>query len=450
MVDEAGTGAWFAELAWLPDSAGAATRRVLIETDGERITAVTPGVAPPAHARHLPGLVLPAFGNAHSHAFQRALRGRAEAGPGTFWTWRDRMYELAAGLDPDSYRALARATYAEMALAGVTTVGEFHYVHHRPDGRPYPDPNTMQSALADAAAEAGVRLTLLDTCYLRGGFDRPVEGVQRRFSDGGAGAWARRAAERPRWPHVRPGAAIHSVRAVDAEAMTVVRDWAVERGAPLHIHVSEQPAENAACLTATGRTPTALLADRGVLGPDTTVVHASHIPQEDVATLGAAGARVCLCPTTERSLGDGVGPAPALRDAGCPLSLGSDSHAAIDLLGEARAVELEQRVRTGTRGHHPPAELLTAATRGSAAALGWDAGEIARGHLCDLVAVDLDSPRLAGFRTEEAAAFAVFAATAADVTHVVRSGQPIVADGEHLLVGDVAGALRRAIAAVAP
>ena len=231
--------------------------------------------------------MLPGFANAHSHAFHRALRGRTHEHGGTFWTWRERMYAVAARLDPDSYLALARAAYAEMALAGVTAVGEFHYLHHGPDGRPYADPNAMGHALAQAAADAGIRLTLLDTCYLTADVDgRPVEGVQRRFSDGTADAWAERVAALRDGPGLRIGVAAHSVRAVPRAALPVVAEAA--GGRPLHVHLSEQPAENAACLAAHGLTPTGLLAAEGLLGPATTAVHATHLTGADIALLGSS------------------------------------------------------------------------------------------------------------------------------------------------------------------
>lgn len=441
--------AWFAEVAWLPAVGGRAVEDVLIEEEAGRITRVTVGAAPPAGANRLPGLVLPGLANTHSHAFQRALRGRTEAGHPTFWDWREEMYRVADRLDPDSYGALARAAYAEMALAGITAVGEFHYVHHDPGGRPYSDPNAMQEALAGAAAAAGVRITLLDTCYLRGGFDEEVSGVQRRFCDGDADRWAERAAARRSHPHVRLGAAVHSVRAVDPGGVAAVAGWARRHGATLHVHVSEQRGENQACVAATGRTPAQLLADCGALGQNTTAVHATHLTVTDVQLLGATGTRVCLCPTTERFLGDGAGPGAALAAAGCPLSVGTDSHASVDLFEEARSVELHERLATRARGHHNPRALLRAATRGGMQALGWDSGQIAPGALCDLVAVDLGAPRMAGFDPAQAAGFAVFAAAAADVTHVVVGGRLVVDGGEHLLVGDVGWALRQAIAAVA-
>jgi formiminoglutamate deiminase len=439
---------WHAELAWRGPGLGLA-ERVLVEVEGERIAAVTEGADPPPGAARLAGVTVPGLANGHSHAFHRALRGRTHRGGGDFWSWRELMYQVAGALDPDRYLELATASYAEMALAGITAVGEFHYLHHDPAGRPYADPNLMGETLAEAAGRAGVRLTLIDTCYLRAGVaGEPLAGVQVRFGDGDAGAWAERAGALRDHPGLRVAAGIHSVRAVDPAAMATVAAWAEDRQAPLHLHLSEQRAENQACLAATGRTPAALAAAAGVLGPRTTAVHATHLTDEDVALLGATRTTVCLCPTTERDLADGVGPARALADAGSPLCLGSDSHAVIDLFEEARAVELDERLVTERRGHHRPADLLAAATRNGMAALGWDAGRLAPGQLADLVTVDLGSVRLAGARPADAVDHLVFAATAADVTSVVVSGRQVVRDGRHLLVGDVAGALDRAIGAL--
>ena len=277
------------ELAWL--GGDRAERDVLVRVDGERITAVEPGATgPAAGATRLAGLTVPGFANAHSHAFHRALRGRTQRGAGSFWTWREQMYAVAATLDPDRYHRLARATFAEMALAGVATVGEFHYLHHGPGGEPYADPNAMGAALIAAAAEAGIRLTLLDTCYLRGGIGVEVDETQRRFSDGDALGWAARASALADGPGVRIGAAIHSVRAVDPAAIEIVAAWAAERGAPLHAHVSEQPAENEQCLAAYGCSPTQLLADRAALSDRFTAVHGTHTSEADHTLLGAAAA----------------------------------------------------------------------------------------------------------------------------------------------------------------
>ncbi|MEU1780939.1 formimidoylglutamate deiminase [Streptomyces abikoensis] len=438
---------YWAEHAWLGTHVEPG---VAIEVTGGRITAVRTNVpAPPPGATTLRGLTLPGLANAHSHAFHRALRGRTQVGSGTFWTWRDVMYGVADRLTPDSYFALARATYAEMALAGITCVGEFHYLHHGPGGTPYADPNAMGEALIAAAAEAGIRITLLDTAYLSAGFGEPPNHHQARFSDGTADAWAERAAALKPAGHARIGAAVHSVRAVPADQLTTVADWAKEREAPLHVHLSEQTAENDACLAAHGRTPTRLLADHGVLGPRTSAVHATHLTAEDIALLGGAASTICMCPTTERDLADGIGPAVALQRAGSPLSLGSDSHAVIDLLEEARAMELDERLRSRTRGHWTAAALLRAATEDGHASLGWaDAGRIEQGALADLTTVALDSVRTAGPAPRHGAETAVFAATGADIRHTVVGGRHVVRDGVHQLVPDVPRELADSIAAL--
>ncbi len=423
---------------------------VAMDVHDGRVTAVrTDTGTPPPGAEILRGLTLPGLANAHSHAFHRALRGTVQVGSGTFWTWREVMYSVADKLTPETYHALARAVYAEMALAGITSVGEFHYVHHAPGGTRYADPNAMGEALIEAAAEAGIRITLLDTAYLSSGFGQPPTSHQLRFSDGSADAWAERCSLLKERDHARIGAAIHSVRAVPAEQLATVAGWAGERGAPLHVHLSEQTAENEACHEVHGCTPTQLLALHGVLGPRTTGVHNTHLTAEDISLLGGSGTGTCMCPTTERDLADGIGPAVALQNEGSPLSLGSDSHAVIDLLEEARAMELNERLRTRTRGHWTAAALLRAASADGHTALGWDdAGTLEPGALADFTTIALDSVRTAGPLPRLGAETAVFAASAADVTHTVVGGRHVVRDGAHALVPDVPKALADAVAAL--
>ncbi|MFF7600391.1 formimidoylglutamate deiminase [Streptomyces mirabilis] len=441
------TQTYWLEHAWLDTHVEPGV--ALDVTDG-RITAVRENTAtPPPGAEILRGLTLPGLANAHSHAFHRALRGTVQVGSGTFWTWREIMYSFADRLTPDTYHALARAVYAEMALAGVTAVGEFHYVHHTPGGTPYADPNAMGEALVAAADEAGIRITLLDTAYVSSGFGQPPNHHQLRFSDGSAEAWAERSSLLKDRDHARIGAAIHSVRAVPAGQLATVARWAEERQAPLHVHLSEQTAENDACQAAHGCTPTRLLADHGVLGPRTTGVHNTHLTDEDIALLGDSRTGTCMCPTTERDLADGIGPAAALQRAGSPLSLGSDSHAVIDLLEEARAMELNERLRTRTRGHWTAAALLRAASADGHAALGWqDAGTLEAGALADFTTIALDSVRTAGPVPRLGAETAVFAATAADVRHTVVGGRHVVRDGAHALVPEVPQALAQAVEAL--
>lgn len=423
---------------------------VAVDVADGRIAAVRPGAAtPPPGAEILRGFTLPGLANAHSHAFHRALRGAVQVGSGTFWTWREVMYQVAARLTPQSYFTLARAVYAEMALAGITAVGEFHYLHHAPGGTPYADPNAMGEALIAAAADAGIRITLLDTAYLSAGFGEPPTTHQQRFCDGTAEKWAERADGLKDGEHVRIGAAIHSVRAVPAAQLSTVASWASARNAPLHVHLSEQTAENDACLAAHGCTPTRLLADHGVLGARTTGVHNTHLTADDIALLGGTTTGTCMCPTTERDLADGIGPATALQAAGSPLSLGSDSHAVIDLFEEARAMELDERLRSRTRGHWTSAALLRAATADGHTALGWhDAGRLEPGALADFTTLALDTVRTSGPPPRLAAETAVFAGSAADVRHTVVGGRHVVRDGAHTAVPDAPRALADAIAAM--
>ncbi len=411
--------------AWVD---GAVYDDVLVEVAGGRFTRVTPDVAAAdvPRATRLAGLTLPGLANAHSHAFHRALRGRTQRERGTFWTWREQMYDVAGRLTPDSYRELAAATFREMVAAGYTSVGEFHYLHHQADGRPHDEPNAMRDALRDAAETAGIRLVLLDTAYLSSGFGAPPEGVQVRYSDGSGAAWAARAGAGP--------AAIHSVRAVPRDELHHFRGRH-----PLHVHLSEQVAENDACLAAYGLTPTGLLHAEGLLGPGTTVVHATHLTDEDVELLGSTRTNACLTPTTERALADGIGPARRLADAGCRLSVGSDSHAVVDPFEELRGLEMHERLATQARGHFTATELLDVATAHDVLGLG-DVGRIEVGARADLVTLDTASPRTAGTGADEHTA--VFAATGADVTHVVVDGRVVHRHGDEPSVG---GALAETI-----
>ncbi|GAA3541693.1 formimidoylglutamate deiminase [Nocardioides daeguensis] len=421
--------AYLLEHAWV---GGRVQDTVRVEVEHGRITSVEADAT--RTGVPLRGLTLPGFANTHSHAFHRALRGRTQADRGTFWTWREQMYAVAGQLDPDTYYELARATYAEMVAAGYTSVGEFHYLHHQPDGTPYDDPNAMGNALLAAARDAGIRITLLDTLYLSSGFGAAPEGVQRRFSDGSAEAWQERVAGLAPLTGADSliGVAAHSVRAVPADSLKGFAPY-VEEGVPVHVHLSEQVEENAACVAAHGVTPTRLLADHGVLGPTTSAVHATHLTDEDIRLLGEARVFASFCPTTERDLGDGIGPARALQQAGSILTLGSDSHAVIDAFEEMRAVEMDERLASRTRGHWTAAELLLAGTADGHRSLGFaDAGEIAVGQRADLVTVDLASPRTAGTGGDEHTA--VFAASGADVTHVIVDGT-VVFDGDHDRVG---------------
>ena len=440
------TETYWCEHAWLGGE-GVATGVLLTVADGV-IAAVEPGAdASPREATRLGGLTLPGFANTHSHSFHRALRGRTHSDGGTFWSWRERMYELAAVLDPDPFEALAAATFAEMVLAGYTVVGEFHYLHHDRHGVSYADPNELGHRVVAAARQAGIRLTLLDTCYLRGGFGTEPNSVQRRFSDGNAPHWINRAGDLVDTPTCRVGAAIHSVRAVDPESIRTVATWAADRDLPIHAHVSEQPRENADCLAAYGATPIGVLDGAGALSERFTAVHATHVGDDDIATLASHRSCCCICPTTERELADGIGPTARLRHAGVKLCIGSDSQAVIDPFEETRAVELNERLSSLRRGNHQPDELLTAATSSGYASLGWTGGgSLAVGSLADFVTVGFDSPRLAGSDHDDPLGAAVFAGASTDVRHVVVGGEVVVSDGVHERV-DVTAALGESITA---
>jgi len=384
--------------------------------------------APPERDDTRLGLVAPGFVNAHSHAFHRVLRGRTHDGRGDFWAWRERMYDVAGALTPESYRDLAEKVFLEMRDAGYTAVGEFHYVHHRPSGAPYPD-HAMELALADAAVTAGIRLVLLDACYLRGGIGEDLSARQRRFADADVHAWLERwhglrdavAADPRRSGLVTVGAAVHSVRAVtESDLAVVARD--LPASVPLHIHVSEQPAENSASLDAYGLTPTALLAETGLLRPSLAAVHATHLEDDDIRALGAAGVSIVMCPTTEADLGDGIGPAPELAAAGANLAIGSDQNAVIDPFAEMARLELDQRLRALRRGVFAPGQLWHAGSAGGAQALGLEPERplpgLRAGAAFDAVEIAPDSPRTCGVEPLQLP----LAASSGDVTATIVGG----------------------------
>jgi formiminoglutamate deiminase len=378
------------------------------------------------------GTVLPGFGNAHSHAFHRALRGQTHGEGGDFWLWRERMYRVAAQLDPLKYQELATAVFAEVLVSGYTAVGEFHYVHHRADGTPYEPAHAMELALAAAARAVGIRLVLLDTVYLQGGIGRELAPEQVPFGDGSAADWL------ARWHSLRSalrgddlvtlGAALHSVRAVRPDAMSEVLAG-LPAEVPLHVHLSEQPQENEDCVAAYGLTPAGLLDSLGALAPRLSVVHATHLSDADRALLGEAGVTVVMCPTTEADLGDGIGPALVLASSGCPIALGSDQNAVIDPFLEMRGLEMGERLASRQRGCFAPAALLSAATSAGYAALGLGQHRLQPGDPCDLVEISTISVRTVGSSPEQLP----LTATASDVLRVIVGGQVVAESGR--LVG---------------
>jgi formiminoglutamate deiminase len=438
-----GRTTYWAEHAWLPTGLATGVRFDVVD-----------GVFAGVHRRarsesadvRLHGVVLPGLANAHSHAFHRALRGRTHGDGGNFWTWRQQMYAVTRHLTPDTYLALARAVFAEMVLSGTTVVGEFHYLHHDLSGRPYADPNVMGEAVIQAARDAGLRLTLLDTCYLAGGLSGdghvPLDEVQRRFTDGDVDRWATRVAALTPDATTRIGAAVHSVRAVPRDDLRAMAE--VTRGRIVHAHVSEQPAENLATQMFYGATPAELLDEAGLLGDRFSAVHATHLSDHDVELLGRSSSTACFCPTTERDLADGIGPARALADAGARISLGSDQHAVIDPFEEVRGLEMHERLSSNERGRFTPDELMAAASVDGYRSLGWqDAGLVADGAVADFVVVRTDTVNTAGAKAGQI----LYSATRSDVDTVVVGGQVVVESGRHRL-GDVAALLGKALSDV--
>ena len=444
MTPDASGAVFRCDAAWI---GGAVRRHVQIRTVGGFIASLSETGAPIADGdtvENLPGLVVPGFADAHSHVFHRAFRGLTHNRGGTFWTWRNLMYSLADRLTPDTLRDLAFAGYLELLCAGYTSVGEFHYLHHQPGGQRYADPNAMGLAVADAAQQAGIDLTLLDVAYLAGGFGVPLSAVQQRFSDGSVQAWRERVEELRRVPRLglRVAVAAHSVRAVPAADLPVVA--AAAHGGPLHAHLSEQPAENQAAVAATGLTPTQLLAETGVLGPATALVHATHLSRGDIEMIGRERCFAVICPTTEADLADGLGPVASLALAGARLTLGGDQHVIVDPFAQARGLEYGERLSSGQRGVFSPARLLDAATAESHAAIGSPGGRLEVGAPADLVAIRTDSARTAGADAGQL----VMCASAADVQTVVVGGVVRARSRNHVTYGDpgplLAGAIARA------
>ncbi len=386
------------------------------------------------------GAVLPGFVNAHSHAFQRVLRGRVEGRGGDFWSWRERMYHAALELDPDDVRIASRAAFLEMLLAGYTGVVEFHYLHHGPLGRPYAEPNALAHAVLEAASEVGIRICLLETAYAQPGAGFVPDPAQHRFIDPSAEAFLERAEdlrgrlERGDWPLATFGLALHSVRAVPREWLVELGAWAERGRFPVHMHVSEQPAEVEACLSETGRRPVELLDDLGLLGPRFTAVHAIHLEEGEIRLLAKSGTGVCACPSTEGNLGDGFVPAARLFGANVAVCLGTDSHASIDPFVEMRELDYRERLRSGTRqGAAVAASLLEAASAVGAERAAWSgvAGRLRQGWAADLVVLDAAAPSLCGASAESLAAHVVVAGSPRLVRDVYVGGRQVVRAGRH-------------------
>lgn len=423
----------------------------LLVDDGGRVLRITRGPEDAARVVDLPGqALLPGMVNAHSHSFQRLIRGRSETrvlNGGNFWSWRDAMYAAAAGLTPDDVYDVSRMAFLEMALAGITTVGEFHYVHRRPDGQAYEDPNELAHRVIAAARSVGIRIALLRVAYFRAGYCLPPDPGQTRFIEpldeflencealnselvGNSDAWM--------------GVAPHSVRAVPLVELEQIAAWSRERGLPLHLHAAEQRGELEACVAEYGTTPVALLARHGILSSATTLVHAVHVDAGELDAIAEAGATICACPTTERNLGDGIVRARDAAERGIRFAFGSDSETQIDLLEDARALEYHLRLKTERRllldqieGKALAARLFAYATRGGAESLVANSGNLAAGEWADFFTIDLRDPAVAGVEPEHLLAAIVFTLQRSGIRDVVVRGQQVVREGAHPLQKEI-------------
>jgi formimidoylglutamate deiminase len=413
---------------------------------------VAEGSASSGETVSLPGkALLPGFVNAHSHSFQRLIRGKSESrltSGRDFWSWRGTMYHAAAQLDPQDVYDVARMAFLEMLLAGTTTVGEFHYLHNAPGGRPYDDPNLLSKQVIAAAQSVGIRIVLLRSAYLRSGYELPPDPGQIRFYESSRQFLDNMAALVKTYPadstEVRFGVAPHSLRAVPLRELKEIAAWGREGKLPLHMHVAEQVAENEACLREYGMTPVELLGRENLLGPDFTAVHAIHITSEEIAWLAGANATICSCPTTERNLGDGVIVADQVMRAGIRIALGSDSQAQIDPLEDARELDYHLRLDRQQRaildqiGEQTLASrLFDCATLQGARALGVSAGQLTHGAFADFITVDLDEMSIAGNSGEDLLPLAVFSLSRSAIRDVVVNGRWVVRDQRHPLQEEI-------------
>ncbi len=388
-------------------------------------------VGPVPNGERLPGRALaPGFVNAHSHAFQRNLRGRVErVDPDhphdDFWTWRERMYALAEALDLTSIREASGKCYREMLRAGYTSVAEFHYIHHSPNGEPYDDPNALAKAVAEAAEEVGMRFMLLPVAYARGGIPR--------FRDAEVGRFLGRVDALRGWAKERPlvdvGVAAHSVRAVPRGWLEEIGGYAHRNGLTLHIHADEQPREIEECQKEHGMRPVELLAETGFLGPRTIVVHATHADERELGLLADHGSLVCACPTTEGNLGDGFLPAEEILKLEIDLCVGSDSHVRIDPFEELREIETGARRLSGRRnvlvapGEGSPTPLLLRA--------GWQREEVKPGDTADFVEIDLEHPAVADVESRDLPSALLFGAGSGVVAASWVAGRRVYAREEN-------------------
>jgi formimidoylglutamate deiminase len=442
--------------AWLPDFVYTGGRFesgvALLSDESGRITGLSRETERAGRVVRLKNrAALPGLVNAHSHAFQRVIRGRTErrtSGRDSFWTWREMMYSAAMRLTPEDIYDASRMAFLEMALGGIVAVGEFHYIHHAPDGSSYDEANLLAKAVIRAARDVGLRIALLRVAYARSGYRTHVNEQQIRFLEPEAGDYLRGveslkrelAGTEPETAWV--GLAPHSVRAVPLEYLKeVARFNEGEDALPLHMHVAEQPAEISSCLEEYGRTPLELLDGVNLLTPNFTGVHAIHITPEEALMLARVQASVCACPTTERNLGDGIIPAEMLFAEGVPISLGTDSHAQIDILEDARELEYHLRLQKLERAVLAPADdtdssalarrLFDCASVNGARSIKAPSGKLEAGFPADFFTVDLNDPSIAGATPDDLLSCIVFGLGRAAVKDVFVGGKQIVTDGQH-------------------
>ena len=440
---------------YLPDMLYAGIARegtgLLVNEKGNVAAYATPESAPQADVIRLAGKALfPGLANAHSHAFQRIFRARAEgrtalgeaAGADTFWTWREQMYRAAAFVSPEAMYDVARAVYLEMLASGITVVGEFHYLHNAPDGTPYADSNELALILIRAAQSVGIRIVLLRSAYLRAGFNLPPHPGQRRFYET-EDAYLRNLdallLATANQPQVTVGAAPHSIRAVPLDTLKRIHAFARELNLPLHIHLSEQIAENEACIAEYELTPLTLLAENGILHGRTTLIHAIHMTEAEFEQTGRSGTHICSCPTTERNLGDGIFPADRAARLGIPVCHGTDSQAQIDILEDARQTEYHLRLLHRERGildgihGEVGSYLLHCATASGYSALGLNGGLLHPGlaQPADFFTADLNDLALLGADKQSLPTQAAFALSRTAIRDVAVAGKLVLIDGHH-------------------
>jgi len=445
----------FAESALLPDGWARDVRLTIDDVTGD-LTAVEAG-GDPAGAERLDGPALPGMPNLHSHAFQRAMAGLAEAAeldPGSFWSWRRIMYRFAEALGPDDLATIATQLQIEMLKAGYTAVAEFHYLHNAPDGRPYDDPAELSRALLAAAARSGIGMTLLPVLYQTSGFGglAPSEG-QRRFilsTDRFLSLVEDMAAATRGDGQFRVGVAPHSLRAVPPDALTEMLAG-IEATAPVHIHIAEQVGEVEECLAWSGMRPVDWLLDHQPVDARWCLVHATHLTPDEMLGLARSSAVAGLCPTTEANLGDGLFPLEAFQAAGGLWGIGSDSHVSVSPVEELRWLEYGRRLVTLRRnvaalpGQSTGAGLWTRALDGGAAACGRRIGTLRPGYRADLLVLDGDHPLTYGRAGDRLVDALVFAGNENLVRHVLVGGRWQVRDGRHAAEAEVATAYRRVL-----